>query len=111
MSFKANVPSQCFIEALEDSEILLVEFSSIQKLNEYIPASAAFYKAALQKSAAAKNQPIISSMSDMAEERYNDFLKKYPSLMQPVPQHMIASYLGISPETLSRIRKQQSGRS
>jgi len=43
-----------------------------------------------------------------AEERYDEFLKKYPSLIQRVPQHMIASYLGVSPETVSRIRKQQS---
>jgi CRP-like cAMP-binding protein len=108
MNFTSNVPSQCFIEALEDSEVLLTELASIQKLNNYIPESAALYQAALQKSVAAKNQRIVSALSASAEERYNDFLKKYPSLLQRVPQHMIASYLGISPETLSRIRKQQS---
>jgi len=108
MSFTSNVPSKCFIEALEDSDVLLTEMSSIQKLNKYIPQSAAQYETALQKSMEAKNQRIISSLSATAEERYNDFLKKYPSLVQRVPQHMIASYLGISPETLSRIRKQQS---
>jgi len=108
MSFKSNVPSRCFIEAIEDSEVLLTELSSIQKLNNHIPASAAQYETALQKSVEAKNQRIISSLSATAEERYNDFVKKYPSLLQRVPQHMIASYLGISPETLSRIRKQQS---
>lgn len=108
MSFRSNVPSQFFIEALEDSEVLLTELSSIQKLNERIPESAAHYQAALQKSMEAKTQRIVSSLSATAEERYNDFVKKYPSLLQRVPQHMIASYLGISPETLSRIRKQQS---
>ncbi len=108
MSFTRNAPSQCFIEALEDSEVLLTELSSLQKLNNYIPESAALYQAALQKSVAAKNQRIVAALSASAEERYNDFLKKYPSLQQRVPQHMIASYLGISPETLSRIRKQQS---
>ena len=107
MNFTNNVPSQCFIEALEDSEILVTEFTSIQKLLEYMPAMSAFYQAALQKAVAAKNQRIVSSMSATAEERYIEFLKKYPSLLQRVPQHMIASYLGISPETLSRIRKQQ----
>ena len=108
ISFTSNVPSKCFIEALEDSDVLLTEISSIQKLNKYIPQSSAQYESALQKSMEAKNQRIISSLSATAEERYNDFLKKYPSLVQRVPQHMIASYLGISPETLSRIRKQQS---
>ena len=108
MSFTSNVPSRFFIEALEDSEVLLTEPSSIQELNQYIPQSAVHYQAALQKSIEAKNQRIVASLSETAEERYNDFLKKYPSLVQRVPQHMIASYLGISPETLSRIRKQQS---
>jgi len=108
MSFTSNVRSRCFIDALEDSEVLLTEPSSIQKLNQYMPQSAVHYQAALQKSMEAKNQRIVASLSETAEERYNDFLKKYPSLVQRVPQHMIASYLGISPETLSRIRKQQS---
>ncbi|HJS54398.1 MAG TPA: hypothetical protein VJ765_07645, partial [Chitinophagaceae bacterium] len=91
-----------------DSEILLTEIDSIQKVAENIPGFASSYEAALQKSAAAKNQRIVLSLSATAEERYDDFLKKYPSLVQRVPQHMIASYLGISPETLSRIRKKQS---
>lgn len=108
LSFRSNVPAQCFIEALEDSEVFLSEIDSIQKFREYIPGLAASYETALQKSAAAKNQRIVSSLSATAEERYNEFLKKYPSLVQRVPQHMIASYLGITPETLSRIRKQQS---
>jgi len=103
-----NSPSQCFIDAVEDSEILLFDDTALQKLNKYIPQSAAMYEAALKKSLVAKNQRIISSLTSTAEERYNEFLKKYPSLLQRVPQHMIASYLGVSPETLSRIRKQQS---
>jgi CRP-like cAMP-binding protein len=108
MSFTSDVPSQCFIEAIEDSDVLLTELSSIKKIAEYIPKSAAFYQTALQKSAAAKNQRIVSSMSATAEERYSEFLKTYPSLLQRLPQHMIASYLGVSPETLSRIRKKRA---
>lgn len=107
-SFTKGVPAPCFIDALEDSEILLFESDSIQKLIEYVPKYAVTYQTALQKSLIAKNQRIVASMSATAEERYNDFLKVYPSIAQRVPQHMIASYLGISPETLSRIRKQQS---
>ena len=101
-------PSQFFIDAVEDSEILLFDDASLQKLNKHIPEAAAMYEVALQKSLVATNQRVISSLTASAEERYNAFLKKYPSLIQRVPQHMIASYLGVSPETLSRIRKQQS---
>ena len=106
MSFVAGVPSQIFIDALEDSEVLNFDNVSLQKMNEAIPELAVQYQAALQKSLAAKNQRIVSSLSATAEERYNDFLKKYPTLLQRVPQHMIASYLGITKETLSRIRHQ-----
>jgi len=102
-SFVNGVPSQSFIDAFEDSEILFFDNASIQKLNEYIPESATIFQAGLQKSLAARNERIFSSLSATAEQRYIDFLKKYPSLIQRVPQHMIASYLGISPETLSRI--------
>ena len=107
-SMVSDLPSQFFIDALEDSEILLFDHTSLQKLNKYIPEAAALYEAALQKSLAAQNQRIISALTATAEERYNEFLKKYPSLLQRVAQHMIASYLGVTPETLSRVRKQQS---
>jgi hypothetical protein len=73
-----------------------------------LPASAATFQRGLEKILVARNQRIVFSLSATAEERYNDFIKKYPSLIQRVPQHMIASYPGVSPETLSRIRKQQS---
>jgi CRP-like cAMP-binding protein len=106
--FLNGVPSQLFIDAIEDSAVLLVDNVSFQKFNEYIPASAVAFRRGLQKSLVARNQRIVFSLSATAEERYSDFIKKYPSLIQRVPQHMIASYLGVSPETLSRIRKQQS---
>jgi len=108
LGVNSSAPAQCFIEALEDSEILVAESNSIEKLISLVPEMGTFYRTALQKSAAAKNERIVSSLSKTAEERYDDFLKKYPSVIQRVPQHMIASYLGVSPETLSRIRKQRS---
>jgi len=107
-SFVNGVPSQSFIDAIEDSEVLLFDSASLRKFIEQVPDSAVMFQTALQKSVAASNQRIFSSMSATAEERYNEFIKKHPSLLQRVPQHMIASYLGISPETLSRIRKRQS---
>ena len=107
-SFLTGMPSRSYIDAIEDTELLLFDKVAFQKLNEYIPASAPDFQNAMQKSIVASNERILSSLSSTAEERYNEFLKKYPSLPQRVPQHMIASYLGISPETLSRIRKQRT---
>ena len=103
-----EAPSECFIEALEDSEVLLAEKGYLEKMMQVVPGVALSYQAGLEKSLIARNQRIVASLSASAEERYNDFMKTYPSLAQRVPQHMIASYLGVSPETLSRIRKQQS---
>ena len=107
-SFISGTPTSHFIEALEDSEVLLFEDASLQRLLSHIPALASLYSRGLQKSSAAKTNRIASSLAATAEERYEEFLKTYPTLQQRVPQHMIASYLGISPETLSRIRKQRS---
>jgi hypothetical protein len=64
----------------------------------------------LQRHAAAKDQRIVSSLSASAEERYLEFLEMYPSIVTRVPQSMLASYLGMTPETLSRIRKRLSRR-
>jgi CRP-like cAMP-binding protein len=100
-----GVPSTCFIDAIEDSQVLLFDNPALQKLIKCIPQSALLYQTALQKSLVVKNQRIVASLSASAEERYEDFLRTYPSLVQRVSQQMIASYLGITPETLSRIRK------
>ena len=62
----------------------------------------------LQRAAEAKDQRIVNSLTTSAEERYEAFLAKYPSIALRVPQWMLASYLGVSPETLSRVRKSRS---
>jgi CRP/FNR family transcriptional regulator, anaerobic regulatory protein len=107
-SFITGTPTPYFIEALEDSEVLLFEDAAMKRVVAYIPEMATPYVQGLQKHAAAKSKRLASSLSATAEKRYEDFLKTYPTIAQRVPQHMIASYLGISPETLSRIRKQAS---
>ncbi|HZI52718.1 MAG TPA: Crp/Fnr family transcriptional regulator, partial [Chitinophagaceae bacterium] len=59
----------------------------------------------MERRSAAKDKRIVHSLTATAEERYSDFLETYPNIVQRVPQHMLASYLGITPETLSRIRR------
>jgi len=99
-----------FIDAIEDSEILLTDFAGHSTLMEKIPGYAAAFQTGIQKRLTAKDKRIVHSLTATAEEKYNDFLETYPSIVQRVPQHMLASYLGITPETLSRIRKLQSRR-
>jgi CRP-like cAMP-binding protein len=103
-----GTPSTFFIDAIEYSEILLIDIKGHLTLIEKLPGYAASFRTGIQKRAAAKDQRIVHSLSATAEERYNDFLETYPSIARRVPQHMLASYLGITPETVSRIRKQAS---
>jgi len=101
-------PSIYFMDAIEPSEVLLADLPSFQKMMEQLPGFAEAFRLGQQKHTAAKDKRIISSLTADAEEKYHQFLTTYPSIAQRVPLHMIASYLGISPETLSRVRKRWS---
>ncbi len=104
-SLMNKIPSKYYIDAIEDSELLLLEPSGHQKLAENFPGYLAAYLKGVQKHVAAKNERIAASLKFSAQERYLTFLKTYPTISLRVPQRMIASYLGISPETLSRVRR------
>jgi CRP-like cAMP-binding protein len=108
ISLAAGTPSQYFIDAIEHSELLLIDSPSHQELVDRVPGYAAAFRTGLQKHAAAKDRRIVSSLSASAEQRYVEFLETYPSIVTRVPQWMLASYLGLSPETLSRVRKNLS---
>jgi CRP/FNR family transcriptional regulator, anaerobic regulatory protein len=109
-SLQTGAPSPYFIDAIEDSELLLLDPPSHLKLVAQVPGYAVAFRTGLQRHAAAKDQRIVSSLSASAEERYLEFLKVYSSIAARVPQAMLASYLGMTPETVSRIRKNLSRR-
>jgi CRP-like cAMP-binding protein len=110
LSLSSGAPSAYFIDAIEDSELLLVDPASHEAIVEQVPGYAAAFRRGLQRHAAAKDERIVSSLSASAQERYLQFLKTYPSLVTRVPQWMLASYLGVSPETVSRIRRKLARR-
>jgi CRP-like cAMP-binding protein len=111
ISLATGTRSQYFIDAIEVSDVLLLDPPSNETLVSRIPGYATALRRGLQKHTAAKDQRIVSSLSATAEERYQDFLATYPSIAGRVPQWMLASYLGVSPETISRIRKKLSRKS
>ncbi len=110
ISLGSGTPSQYFIDAIEDSQLLLIDAPSHKELVEGVPSYAAAFRTGLQRHTAAKDQRIVTALSASAEERYLEFLRVYPSIALRVPQMMLASYLGMTPETVSRIRKNLSRR-
>jgi CRP-like cAMP-binding protein len=104
-SFLTQTPGSQNIDALEDSEVLQIEKRDLEKLYLEVPKFDRFFRILLQNAFVANQQRILASISQTAEEQYLAFVKKYPSLEQRVPQHQVASYLGITPETISRIRR------
>jgi CRP-like cAMP-binding protein len=104
-SFYLLTPSRYNIEALEDLEILQVTNAQVEEFFTPIPAFAAMGEVIKQNNAIANQKRMQAAISYTAEERYEDLISNYPHFIQRFPQNMIASYLGLSPETLSRIRK------
>lgn len=109
-SLLSGQPSRYNIDAIEDSELVLFTHANFEKLCAEIPALQNMVHQILQRSFIASQNRIQASLSQTAEEKYRGFIGKYSDFATRIPQNMIASYLGITPETLSRIRKQAAGK-
>ncbi|SHN60758.1 cAMP-binding domain of CRP or a regulatory subunit of cAMP-dependent protein kinases [Flavobacterium fryxellicola] len=107
-SFLTNSHSIYTIEALEDSELLLLTTAAREALMDQIPMFERYQRLLLQNAYIANQARINSALTETAEEKYINLGNAYPGIVKRVPQHMIASYLGLTPETLSRVRKQIS---
>lgn len=105
-SFLTAEPSTSFIDALEDTDVLLVDRAGYEQLCTDVPAFNRFFRLLLQNHHIATHRRIASSLSMSAEEQYLHLIETNPSLIQRVPLRHIASYLGLAPESLSRVRKQ-----
>jgi len=105
-SLMMQQPSRFNIDAIEDTELVLFTHENFELLCKEIPAFNNMVNAILQRSFIAAQNRIQASLTLTAEEKYLNFISKYPGFASRIPQTMIASYLGMTPETLSRIRKQ-----
>lgn len=104
-SYSQHTPSRYNIDAVEDTELLTISSNQMQELVAKIPAVDAMIKLLDRRSNIAVQNRVHAAISLTAEQRYQHLQESYPAFIQRFPQNMIASYLGISPETLSRIRK------
>jgi CRP-like cAMP-binding protein len=103
-SFHLLTPSKYYVEALEETDLILITNEQLQEYIRTMPAIKAMVEALDRGSAVANTKRMHAAISFNAEERYEELAQTYPHFLQRFPQNMIASYLGISPETLSRIR-------
>ncbi|MCG2462033.1 Crp/Fnr family transcriptional regulator [Flavobacteriaceae bacterium F89] len=101
-----NEPSELYIDAIEDTSYIALDSSFMKKAGQMSAAFQTFTERALHNHIRHQQKRINLLLSAPAEERYLNFIQLYPDVTQRVPQWMIASYLGITPESLSRVRKE-----
>ncbi len=109
-SFTNQKPSNLYIEALEDSEVLLISKKDKEFAYSNIPKIEKLFRVMTQKTHIALQRRMIDNLSKTADQRYIDFIEKYPQLFQRLTNLQIAAYLGISHEFLSKIRKKISSK-
>lgn len=107
-SYIFQKPATMFVVALEDSHILQLEFEKEQELKRANHKFETFFRIMAERSFAFQQRRVISQLTQTAEERYENFMEKYPLIAQKVPQYSLASYLGMTTEFLSKIRNKRT---
>ena len=103
-SLLSQKPGNLFIQVLEDAEIVLLSKENQEILFQEIPKLERFFRILTENSLVAHQERLIDNLSLTAEERFQKFCRKYPDLIQKVPQKQIASYLGVTPEFFSKMK-------
>ncbi|SKC63168.1 Crp/Fnr family transcriptional regulator [Ohtaekwangia koreensis] len=101
-------PATLFVEALEDSVLIQIDYEDEQTFLRQIPKLEKFERIITQRSLAFHQKRLLSNFTKSAEERYDEFMSKYSEIARRVPQYALASYLGFSNEYLSKIRNRKS---
>ena len=104
-SYITQTPATLFVEALEGSVLFQMKYDEIEKLCSEIHSLSEYYRITTERAFAFSRMRALSNISKTAEERYSELLKRYPGIVTRVPQKIIASYLGMSPEFLSKIKR------
>ena len=105
-SFITQTPADYNIQCIENTELIQISYDVIEKLYIEIPKLERFFRKIIERALVASQKRIVSNFSLTAKERYLLFKETYPKIEQRVPQYMIASYLGITKEFLSKIKSQ-----
>ena len=103
-SLLSQKPGNLFIEVIEDAEVLLLSKENQEILYHEIPKLERFFRILTENSLVAHQERLMDNLSLSAEERFEKFCSKYPTLIQHVPQKQIASYIGVTPEFFSKMK-------
>ncbi len=106
-SFYSQTPAFYSIDALEDTEVFEIGYQDLENLFKKVPKFERFFRILTQNGYIIQQRRINSSLSESAEERYEKFKKIHPKLSRRIAQKHIASFLGITPEFLSMLRKKK----
>jgi len=104
-SFYSGLPSKYNIDAIEHSDLILFDHDDFELLKKEIPSLGTFSEMVISNSASLIQKRLLLNISASAEEKYIDFINNHPNIFHRIPLHMVASYLGVSRETLTRIRQ------
>jgi CRP-like cAMP-binding protein len=103
-SLLTQKPGQLFIEVLEDAEVVLLSKENQEQLYHEIPKLERFFRILTENSLVANQERLMDNLSLSAEERFEKFCTKYPTLVYKVPQKQIASFIGVTPEFFSKMK-------
>lgn len=109
-SLFAQTPTQYYIQALEATEVIALKLVDFEQACEQLPILERFFRLLIQDGYVAAQRRISGIYSATADQRYEELVRGHRDLVESIPQHYIASYLGIKPQSLSRIRKQMAQR-
>jgi CRP-like cAMP-binding protein len=110
LSFLPQIPSDVNIQALEDTTVYVISFKDIQQLYKEVEHGERFGRLAIEQVFVNIISQVKSLYTDTPDMRYQKFISGYQSIAQRIPQYYIASYVGIKPQSLSRIRKRLAGK-
>lgn len=105
-SFITQSPADFSVQCLEKTELIMFSYNIIEELYAEIPKLERFFRQIIEKAFVASQKRIVRNFSLSAKDRYVYFKNQYPKIEQRIPQYMIASYLGITKEFLSKIKSQ-----